>query len=120
MVDDASGNDAVQMWAAVERLNASSQATRDSLDAVRNEQSVTISRMNSIEREQVSINTRLDAIEREQITTNAHLNSIEKEQIAMNTRLDAMSGRIDKLFYAIAGGSITVTAAVIIHGILAG
>lgn len=99
MVDDAGRIDESRMWQAVERLETASQATRE-------EQAVT--------------NTRLDAIEKEQAVTNTRLDAIEREQIAMNARLDALTLRMDRLFYAIIGGTVAVTASVLLHGVIVG
>ena len=49
---------------------------------------------------------------------NIRLDAIEKEQAAMNARLDALTLRMDRLFYAIIGGTITVSAAVLINGFM--
>ncbi|MCY3544767.1 MAG: hypothetical protein OXH22_12115 [Chloroflexi bacterium] len=59
------------------------------------------------------------ATHEEQIATNVRLDAIEKEQSAMNARLDILTLRIDRLFYAIIGGSIAVTVAVVAHGFIA-
>ena len=55
----------------------------------------------------------------EQLTINARLYAILKEQSAMNARLDILTLRMDRLFYAIIGGSIAVTVAVVAHGFIA-
>ena len=55
----------------------------------------------------------------EQLTINARLDAIEKEQSDMNVRLDILTLRIDRLFYAIIGGFIAVTFAVVAHGFIA-
>ena len=55
---------------------------------------------------------------------NTRLNGISDAQHAMTMRLDALearvTARIDRLFYAIIGGTIAVTASVLIHGIISG
>ena len=38
----------------------------------------------------------------------------------MNARLDTLILRMDRLFYAIIGGMIAVTASVLIHGFIGG
>ena len=99
MVDDTGGIEESRMWQAVERLEEASQATRE---------------------EQVATNARVDAIEKEQIATNVRLDAIEKEQAAMNARLDILTLRMDRLFYAIIGGTVAVCASVLIHGVISG
>ena len=99
MVDDTDGIEESRMWQAVERLEAASQATRE---------------------EQVATNARVDAIEKEQISTNVRLDAIEREQAAMNARLDILTLRMDRLFYAIIGGTIAVSVSVLIHGVISG
>ena len=99
MVDDSGGIEESRMWQAVERLEAASQATRE---------------------EQVATNARVDAIEKEQIATNVRLDAIEREQAATNARLDILTLRMDRLFYAIIGGTIAVSVSVLIHGVISG
>ena len=127
MVDDAGRIDESQLRLAVERLEAASQASREEqvatnarLDGMREEQIVANSRVDAIEKEQVSMNTRLDAIEREQAVTNVRLGAIEKEQTNMNARLDVLTLRMDRLFYAIIGGTIAVSVSVLIQGFIGG
>ena len=127
MVDDAGRIDESQLRLAVERLEAASQASRDeqvamnaSLDTMREEQIVANSRVDAIEKEQVSMNARLDAIEREQAVTNVRLGAIGKEQTNMNAHLDVLTLRIDRLFFAIIGGSIGVIGALVAHAFITG
>ena len=126
MVDDTGRIDESRMWQAVERLETASQATHEEqiatnvrMDAMREEQAATNVRMDSMREEQVGTNKRVDAIEKEQIATNVRLDAIGREQSAMNARLDILTLRIDRLFYAIIGGSIAVTVAVVAHGFIA-
>lgn len=51
------------------------------------------------------------AIERLEVASQA----TREEQVAMNARLDVFALRIDKLFYAIMGGSIGVVGALVAH-----
>ena len=103
------------MWQAIERLEVASQATRA-------EQVAKNVRVDAIEKEQISMNARLDAIEKEQVTTNVRLESMSEAQHAMTLRIDAMESRmterIDRLFYAIMGGSIAVVGALIAHAFI--
>ena len=66
------------------------------------------------------MNARLDDIEREQAVTNVRLGAIEKEQTNMNARLDVLTLRMDRLFYAIIGGTIAVSVSVLIQGFIGG
>lgn len=115
MVDDTGGIEESRMWQAVERLETASQATREALVA-------TNTRVDAIEREQIATNVRLDAIEKEQVAMNTRLNGISDAQHAMTMRLDALEARvtacIDRLFYAIIGGTIAVAASVLVHGVI--
>lgn len=45
---------------------------------------------------------------------------LREEQVAMNARLDTLTLRMDRLSYAIIGGTIAVTASVLIHGFIGG
>ena len=113
MVDDSGGIEESRMWQAVERLEAASQATRE-------EQVSANARMDAMHEEQVATNARVDAIEKEQIATNVRLDAIEREQAATNARLDILTLRMDRLFYAIIGGTIAVSVSVLIHGVISG
>ena len=108
MVDDAGRIDEPSMWRAIERLEAASQATAKSK----------LPRMDAMREEQVATNPRVDAIKKEQAVTNTLLDAIEREQAAMNARLDILTLRMDRLFYAIIGGTIAVSVSVLIHGFI--
>ena len=127
MVDDAGRIDDSQLRSAVERLEAASHVAREEqgvansrIDAIREEQVAANVRSDAIREEQVAAIARLNAIEKEQAVTNARLDAIGKEQAAMNARLDILTLRMDRLFYAIIGGTIAVTASVLIHGLIGG
>ena len=111
MATDAGSIDEPRMWSAIERLEAASQATRE-------EQVSMNARMDAMREEQVATNARVNAVEREQAVTNTRLDAIEREQIAMNARLDVLTLRIDRLFYAIIGGSIGIIGALIAHALI--
>ena len=122
MVDDAGRIDESRMWQAVERLEAASQATREEqvgmnvrLDTMRDEQTATNTRIDGLEES-------IQVLREEQVSMNTRLNTISEGQHAMTLRIDAlearMTARIDRLFYAIIGGSIAVTVAVLAQGFI--
>ena len=52
-----------------------------------------------------------------QIAISARIDRLED---AMHGRIDALNARIDRLFYAIIGGSIAVVAALLVQGFIGG
>ena len=52
-----------------------------------------------------------------QIAISARIDRLED---AMHSRVDALNARIDRLFYAISGGSIAVVAALLVQGFISG
>ena len=65
-----------------------------------------------------------DAIEKEQVAMNTRLNGISDAQHAVTLRIDSLeariTARIDRLFYAIIGGTIAVSVSVLIYGVISG
>ena len=43
---------------------------------------------------------------------------VDRLEDAMHARIDALNARIDRLFYAIIGGSIAVVAALLVQGFI--
>ena len=52
-----------------------------------------------------------------QIAISARIDRLED---AMHSRVDALNARIDRLFYAIIGGSIAVVGALLVQGCIGG
>ena len=60
---------------------------------------------------------RINELRDGQNATNARIDRLED---AMHARIDALNARIDKLFYAIIGGAIAVSVAVLVQGFIGG